>query len=155
MLFGGSSEPAYFMTITALASEIAPTKNKRSVALVQGFMHELLDIPPGRGILRFEPVPEENLATNGMTALQEIEEMVRHSSEDSRALRTVNRNRSRKNKRAPTPSFMERGKTSTPHVTAQERTSSGGNDCAELSDASISEKKRMKRRKSFMAFFGR
>ncbi len=79
MLFGGSSEPAYYLMITALASEIAPTKNKRSTALVQGFMQESLDIAPRRGIIRFDSIPEENLATNGMTTMQEIEEVERHS----------------------------------------------------------------------------
>lgn len=155
MLFGGSSEPAYYLTITALASEIAPTKNKRSTALVQSFMHDSLDIAPRRGIIRFEPVPDENLATNGMTALQEIEEMARNSSEDSRALRAVSRNRSRKNKRAYTPAFMERVRTPIPHITRHEKLSSGENDGAKLSDVDSSEKKRMKRRKSIMAFFGR
>ncbi len=155
MLFGGSSEPAYYLTITALASEIAPTKNKRSTALVQGFMHESLDIAPRRGIIRFEAVPEENLATNGMTALQEIEEMARNPSEDNRALRTISRDRSRKSKRAHTPGFMERAKTPIPHITRHEKLSSGENDGAKLSDIGSSEKKRMKRRKSIMAFFGR
>ena len=155
MLLGGSSEPAYYLRITALASEIAPTKNKRSTALVQGFMQESLDIAPSRGIIRFESVPEENLATNGMTALQEIEEIERHSSEDSRALRSISRNRSRKTKRAYTPAFMERGKTPLPHPTRHSKFSSGENERAKLSDVGSSEKQRMKRRKSFMALFGR
>jgi Macrophage migration inhibitory factor (MIF) len=155
MLFGGSSEPAYYLTITALASEIAPTKNKRSTALVQGFMQESLNIAPRRGIIRFEPVSEENLATNGMTALQEIEEIERHSSEESRVLRSISRNRSRKSKRAYTPAFMERGKTPMPLVTRHEQLSSAGNDGGKPSDVGSSEKKRMRHRKSFMAFFGR
>jgi Macrophage migration inhibitory factor (MIF) len=155
MLFGGSSEPAYYLTVTALASEIAPTKNKRSTALIQGFMHETLDIPSRRGIIRFEPVSEENLATNGMTALQEIEQMERNSSEESRALRSISRNRSRKSKRAYAPTFMDRAKTPIPHVTRHEKFNSGENDATKLSDIGSSEKKRMKRRKSFMAFFGR
>jgi Macrophage migration inhibitory factor (MIF) len=154
MLFGGSPEPAYYMTITALASEIAPTKNKRSTALVQGFMHESLDIAPRRGIIRFEPIAEENLATNGITVLQEIEDMERNSSEESRALRSLSRNRSRKSKRAYTPAFMDRGKTPTPHVARHDKFSSGENDGCR-SDLSSTDKKRMKRRKSFMAFFGR
>lgn len=155
MLFDGSSEPAYYLKITALASEIAPTKNKRSTALVQEFMHESLDIAPRRGIIRFEPVAEENLATNGMTALQEIEEMARNSSEDSRALRTISRNKSRKSKRAYAPAFMERARTPIPHMSRHEKLSSGENEGAKLSDVGSSEKKRMKRRKSIMAFFGR
>ena len=155
MLFGGSFEPAYYMTIMALASEIAPTKNKRSTALVQAFMHESLEIAPRRGIIRFEPVSEENVATNGMTALQEIEEMERTSSEESRALMTISRNRSRKSKRAYTPAFLDWGKAPTSHVTGHEKLSSGENGGGKSSDLSGSEKKRLKRRKSIMAFFGR
>ena len=155
ILFGGSSEPAYYLTITALASEIAPTKNKRSTALVQGFMQETLDIAPRRGVIRFDSVPEENLATNGMTALQEIEEMERHSSEDSRALRSISRNRSRKSKRGYAPAFMERVKTPMPHIIRHEKFSSGEKDGGKLSAVDSFERKRLKRRKSFMAFFGR
>ncbi|ERF69065.1 hypothetical protein EPUS_01021 [Endocarpon pusillum Z07020] len=155
MLFGGSSEPAYYLTITALASEIAPTKNKRSTALVQGFMQETLDIAPRRGIICFDSVLEENLATNGMTALQEIEELERHSSEDSRALRSISRNRSRKGKRGYAPAFMERVKTPMPHIITHEKFSSRENDDGKPSAVDSSEKKRLKRRKSFMAFFGR
>lgn len=155
MLFGGSFEPAYYMTITALASEIAPTKNKQSTALVQAFMHESLDITPRRGIVRFEPVPEENLATNGMTALQEIEEMQRASSEESRALRAISRNRNRKSKRIYTPAFLDRAKAPSPYVTGHEKLSSGENGGGKSSDVSDSEKKRLKRRKSILAFFGR
>lgn len=154
MLFGGSSEPAYYLTITALASEIAPTKNKRSTALVQDFMHESLDIAPRRGIIRFEPVPEENLATNGMTALQEIEEITRNSSDDGRALRTLSRSRTRKCKRSYTPGLMDR-KPAITHLVKQGKLSAGENDGTKLSDTTISEKKRLKRRKSIMAFFGR
>lgn len=155
MLFGGSSEPAYYMTISALASEFAPTKNKRSTGLVQGFMHESLGIAPNRGIIRFEPVSEENLATNGMTTLQEIEDMERSSSEDSKALRTLSRNRSRMSKRAYAPGFMDRGKTATPHATIHEKLSSGENGGTKPVDANGSEKKQLRARKSFMALFGR
>lgn len=150
MLFGGSSEPAYYLTITALASEIAPTKNKLSTALVQDFMHELLDIAPRRGIIRFEPVSEENLATNGMTALQEIEEITRNSSDDGSALGS----RSRKCKRSYTPGFMDR-KPAIPHLAKNEELGTGEHDGVMLSDTTTSEKKRLKRRKSIMAFFGR
>lgn len=155
MLFGGSSEPAYCFTIAALASEIAPTKNKRSTALVQGFMQDSLGIAPSRGIVRFQPVPEESLATNGMTALQEIEEMERSSNEDGRARTTMSGNRSRKSTRAYPHAFMERGKTPNPQLSTHERWSSGEVDAAKLSDVGSSEKKGFRRRKSFMALFGR
>jgi hypothetical protein len=46
MLLGGNSEPAYLIKITALVSEIAPTKKKCSTALMQKFMLASLDISP-------------------------------------------------------------------------------------------------------------
>jgi hypothetical protein len=144
------------MTITALASEVAPTKNKRSTALVQAFMHESLEIAPTRGVLRFEAVAEENLATNGLTTLQEIEKMERNSSEDSRALNTLSTNRSRKVKGALTPAFLERRTTNTPSLTAaHERYGAGEIDGARSVETMSARGKRMKRRKSLMAFFGR
>ncbi|OAP64241.1 hypothetical protein AYL99_00213 [Fonsecaea erecta] len=82
ILLGGNSEPAYHLTITALASEIAATKNKRSTHLIQDFIHDTLQIPPKRGVVRFDAVTEENLATNGMTALQEIEQLERRSNDE-------------------------------------------------------------------------
>lgn len=155
MLFGGSPEPAYCLTITALASEIAPTKNKRSTALVQGFMQDSMDIAPRRGIVRFQPVPEESLATNGMTALQEIEEIERNSNEDSRPRWTVSGNRTGKGRRAYPHAFMDRGKTPIAHLSTHERLDSRENDVVRLSDIDSSEKKEVRRRKSFMAFFGK
>ncbi|OQV11076.1 hypothetical protein CLAIMM_14976 [Cladophialophora immunda] len=87
ILLGGNSEPAYHLTITALPSEIAATKNKRSTHLIQDFIHDTLQIPPKRGVVRFDAVSEENLATNGMTALQEIEQLERQSNDEDGMMR--------------------------------------------------------------------
>lgn len=82
LLFGGSFEPAYTMTITALPSLVQPTTNKRNAALIQKSMEDVLGVPPQRGLIRFVPVAEENLAINGRTVLGEIEEMERVSKEE-------------------------------------------------------------------------
>lgn len=82
LLFGGSFEPAYTMTITALPSLVQPTTNKRNAALIQKSMEDVLGVPPQRGLIRFVAVAEENLATNGRTVLGEIEELQRGTQEE-------------------------------------------------------------------------
>ena len=159
ILLGGSTEPAYHMTITALQTEVAPTKNKRSTALVQAFMYDCLRIKARRGAIRFDPVAEENLATNGMTTLQEIEEMERYSSDDNGVLRTISRTQSRKGKKSSVPIFTERGKTPTPNSTSASwfhmKSSSGGTGDSKSTATSGPEPKRMKHRKSIMTIFGK
>jgi len=75
LLLGGSFEPAYVLTITALPSQIQPATNKRNAALVQSFMSDVLSVSADRGIVRFHAIEEYNLATNGRTMLGEIERL--------------------------------------------------------------------------------
>jgi hypothetical protein len=115
MVIGGSSEPAYTMTVTALAPEIAPTKNKRSAHLLQQFMQESLCISPNRGVVRYDAVPESNLATNGMTALQEMENMDRESHDGTSAFRTLSRTKSR-SKRSSMQNTADSGRALAPNL---------------------------------------
>ncbi len=116
MLLGGNSEPAYHLTITALPSEIAATKNKRSTHLIQDFIQDTLQISPKRGVVRFDAVPEENLATNGVTALQEIEQLERQSTDEDGMLRALSRQRSRRSKKSGAPAFTERFRAGLPSI---------------------------------------
>ncbi|KAK2861462.1 hypothetical protein FQN49_004179 [Arthroderma sp. PD_2] len=68
-----SDEPAYLVTVTALASVMAPRCNHRFTSVIQEELHNELRIPANRGIVKFEPMPEEDLGTNGMTYWQKIE----------------------------------------------------------------------------------
>lgn len=159
ILLGGTSEPAYHLTITALPSEIAATKNKRSTHLIQDFVLDSLRIPPKRGVVRFDAVGEENLATNGVTALQEIEQLERQSGDEDGLLRVVSRQRSRKTKRATVPALTERVRAGFPSF----RASTPGNQYRHFStiatvetkstEASGPGRKRVKRRQSILAFF--
>ena len=157
ILLGGNSEPTYHITLTALASEVAPTKNKRSTYLMQKFMTDCIRIPANRGVICFEAVAEENLATNGMTTLQEIEELQRNSSEESGVLRTVSQNRSRKSRKAFMPLSAERGQTPVPPTTFVAAAKPGSRDTGDSRsfDASGTGRKKVKHRRSIMAFFGR
>lgn len=80
MFFGGTFEPAYVMSIFALSSQLQPTTNKRNSALISKHMEESLGVAPPRGLLRFVPLQEENLAYNGKTVAWEIEELEKVST---------------------------------------------------------------------------
>ncbi len=83
LMFGGSFDPAYTLTLTALPSQIQPTTNKRNAAVTQTFMTEALGVSAHRGVVKFVAIGEENLATNGQTVLGEIEAHDRHSPEEN------------------------------------------------------------------------
>ncbi|OQO05778.1 hypothetical protein B0A48_09872 [Cryoendolithus antarcticus] len=73
LALAGTFEPCYILTISTVPSQMQPVTNKRNAALIQSFMADILSVPPDRGIIKFNPIPEENLATNGNTMLGEIE----------------------------------------------------------------------------------
>ncbi|RAR14522.1 mif domain containing protein [Stemphylium lycopersici] len=85
LLLGGSFEPTYILSINALPVQVQPATNKRNAALIQAFMAESIGVPSDRGILKFLPIPEESLATNGMTILGDIEKLERQQSEENGA----------------------------------------------------------------------
>jgi hypothetical protein len=159
MLLAGTSEPAYHLTILALQSEIAATKNKRSTHLIQDFMLDILDIPPTRGVLRFEAVAEENLATNGMTALQEIEQLERQPIDEDGTLRALSRQRSRRSKKASGPILTDKVRTAfpslRPNTPSQQQYNilATTNDFSGSTDISGPSRKRVKSRKSILSFF--
>lgn len=159
MLLAGTSEPAYHLTIAALQAEIAATKNKRSTHLIQDFMVDALEIQPTRGVLRFEAVAEENLATNGMTALQEIEQLERQPSGDDGILRALSRQRSRRSKKSSAPMLTDRVRTAFPSLRASTPSHQQYNILAttdiftKSTDGSDPVRKRVKTRKSILSFF--
>ena len=87
LLLGGSFEPAYILTVTALPVQIQPTTNKRNAALIQSFMSDTLGVTPDRGIIRFQTIPEENMAISGRTILGEIERLEKQQAEENGGLR--------------------------------------------------------------------
>ena len=82
LIFGGSFDPAYTITITALPSQVQPTTNKRNAALTQTFMSEALGVPAHRGVVKFVAIAEENFATNGQTVLGLMETLDKTLSDD-------------------------------------------------------------------------
>jgi hypothetical protein len=81
LLLGGSFDPTYVLTINALPIQLQPTTNKRNAAMIQSFMTESIGVPAHRGVLKFIPIAEDSLATNGMTILGDIERLERLQSD--------------------------------------------------------------------------
>ncbi len=67
------------MTITALASQLQPVTNKRNAAIVAKAMEDGLGVGAERGVIKFQAIAEENVATNGKTVAGEIEDMRKDS----------------------------------------------------------------------------
>ncbi|KAL8641432.1 MAG: hypothetical protein Q9228_001751 [Teloschistes exilis] len=82
LLFAGSFDSAYILTITALPAHLQPVTNKRNAAMIQTFMSDSLGVSPDRGIIRFNPISEEYLAHNGTTVLGEIENLSREAGDE-------------------------------------------------------------------------
>jgi len=83
LLFGGSFDPAYTLTITALASQLQPVTNKRNAAIVAKAMEDNLGVGPERGVIKFQAIAEENVATNGKTIAGEIEDLRKESMDSN------------------------------------------------------------------------
>ncbi|KJK76684.1 hypothetical protein H634G_07725 [Metarhizium anisopliae BRIP 53293] len=69
LLFGGSFEPAYIMTITALADQVKADTNRRNAALFQSHLQQALRVTPTRGLVLFVPIVEEFSANGGAAAM--------------------------------------------------------------------------------------
>lgn len=158
-MLGGSSEPAYYLTITALGSEIAATKNKRAAHLIQDFMSETLQIPASRGILKFEPAAEENLATNGTTLLQEIEKLEQTTNEEKGFMRSMSRQTYRTRRKSNNASGSDCCRLTSPQPSpfrpnhVARTTTQASEDSKRLTLTALGKKK-LKNRRSILAFFG-
>jgi hypothetical protein len=87
LLHGGSFDPAYTMTITALPSQVQPVTNKRNTMLLAKLLEESLGVPPSRGLIKFVGVQEENFAFNGKTAAAEIEDLEKDQADDNTTMK--------------------------------------------------------------------
>ena len=112
LLFAGTFDSAYILTLTALPSQVQSTTNKRNSALLQTFMTEALGVTTDRGVVRFVPIAEEHLATNGSTVLGEIERLSR-TSDDENADGVMGRSKSRRSVKPKDLPLRERSDTNT------------------------------------------
>ncbi|KAL8671759.1 MAG: hypothetical protein Q9168_003754 [Polycauliona sp. 1 TL-2023] len=169
LLYAGTFDSAYIMTITALPSQIQPTTNKRNAVMMQTFMGEALGVTQERGVIRFVAIAEEYLATNGNTVLGEIENMSKEAGEENptaaRRLSTTTRRISRRSSKAeklqmpttrPTTSdnSMVRPSSKSPPIPTPQATPQpiSRNDCSPV-DTKAAKPPKMGRRRSFLAMF--
>ncbi|EME85686.1 uncharacterized protein MYCFIDRAFT_213956 [Pseudocercospora fijiensis CIRAD86] len=80
LAMGGTFDPCYILSVTTVPAQMGPTMNKRNAALIQSFMADILSVPPERGIVKFQAIPEECFATNGTTVAGEIERQEKQQS---------------------------------------------------------------------------
>ena len=82
LLFAGTFDSAYVLTINALASQLLPATNKRNTALIQSHMASSLGVLPDRGVIRFCAIADEFLATKGTTYSGHIERLQKKKSDE-------------------------------------------------------------------------
>ncbi|KAI9808118.1 MAG: hypothetical protein M1825_004575 [Sarcosagium campestre] len=163
LLLGGSFEPAYILTITALPSQVQPATNKRNAILIQNFVEESLGVGSSRGIIKFVPIAEGNLAMNGHTVLGEIEALEKKSNQLPHQAKRCSSNKSL-NKSAHKRSLLSlRARAST--LSLQGFSALSTSDSAPPvppipTDKSVLDRKaervqKLSRRRSFLALFGK
>ncbi|KAL8850265.1 MAG: hypothetical protein Q9221_004775 [Calogaya cf. arnoldii] len=160
LLYAGTFDSAYIMTITALPSQIQPTTNKRNAVMMQTFMADSLGVTPERGVIRFVGIAEEYLATNGNTVLGEIENLSRESGEDgangTQRSGTLRRGRSRRSSKAekmqipPTRPATSDNKVNSPSLKSPPIPTMEDPNPMDLKAPKV---QKMGRRRSFLAMF--
>lgn len=175
LIFGGTFDPAYTLTITALPSQIQPTLNKRNAAIIQTFMAEGLGVAASRGVVKFVAIAEENFATNGQTILGELEALDKHPQDEGSSRKSSvarNKGESRKSSHAGIPMHAEPNKKSYVGVPVQSqplieksKTRPNKTDPAmppmppmpkmSALDREAAKTQKLGRRKSFLAMFGK
>lgn len=159
IMLAGSTESAYLLAITALPSEIVPIKNRRTTAIVQEHLSEVLLIPSNRGVIKFHAIREEEFATNGMTVQQEIEKIEQKAAEEKRGLGLGSRQSNRASKkstllRSETPANgLEPSRSNTPILPSSTKLYEHEEDAKPSHIYSVG--KTAKARKSIMSFWKR
>ena len=95
--FGAVSESAYLITVSGLESAFGQFMNVRHAALIQAEIKTLFAIPETKGVIKFVPVEEKNLATRGTTVKADIEKLEKAAKEDNPGIvKNVSRTLSKK-----------------------------------------------------------
>lgn len=153
LMYGGSFDPAYALTITALPSQIQPTTNKRNALLTQAFMSDVLGVAADRGVIKFTAIAESDLATNGQTILGEIEVLDKQKQEQNGGMKS--RSGTTKSRRKKSLQPLKEFPTSppTPPMSSPEPPTMPTEN--RKLDRKAEKVHKMGRRKSFMAIFGK
>ncbi|EFR04209.1 hypothetical protein MGYG_07216 [Nannizzia gypsea CBS 118893] len=70
-----TDEPAYIVTVTALAAMLTPLCNFRFTTNIQEEIRKVMDISPDHGLVRLSPMPEDFLGIGGTTYGQKIKDL--------------------------------------------------------------------------------
>jgi hypothetical protein len=89
MIFHGTGEPTYRVTVTTLQNQLGQMTNKRHSILIMDALSEALRIPESRGIVQFEGINEDNLAYDGSTVREEINQLTKLTSPDGRSIASI------------------------------------------------------------------
>ncbi|KAI0123855.1 Tautomerase/MIF superfamily [Xylariales sp. AK1849] len=106
MMFGGSFDPAYTLTIFALPTLVQPTMNKRNAALIQNHLSETLGVAPSRGYVRFVATAEEDVAIGGKTVAGEMDDLERGTKDSAASVSREHSKSSKYKKRLSTSSHL-------------------------------------------------
>ena len=136
-------------------------------------MTEALGVTSDRGVVRFVPIAEEHLATNGSTILGEIERLSRTSDEENADNNAMGRSKSRRSIKPKETALQDRSDTIKTRSRAISRKTSRAASPARMSppltspslpalpveksvmDRRAEKVQKMGRRKSFLSMFGR
>ena len=121
--------------------------------MAQDFLNEALGIPPRRGVLKFTAIAEEDLGTNGMTVLGEIEALQRATAGGGNGFRSFSRSQMRKAKKNSSTPLLDQSKSGA-LLTPPASKTDVEDAKSRATDAPSTERKPMKRRRSFLSFFG-
>lgn len=156
LMLGGSTGSAYVCTVSTLASELGPMKNLRTVTIIQDFLNDTLHVAQQRGIVKFEAIKEDNLATNGATVQQEIDKLDARRVEVKRSVMSLSRASNRRARRSDAPRTSEDLNTAVASVRSQTPRPFKDSDDTEdskPSTSSVTGRLMVKPRKSIMSFF--
>ncbi|KAJ4311678.1 hypothetical protein N0V84_010313 [Fusarium piperis] len=153
ILFGGSCDPAYIMTVEALACYAQTATNKRNNAMLQRHMEQALGVSAMRGFLRFIPVAEECSGWKGKTVASEIAEAIDQAPVDNRDSIKAPRRRSSKAYQDVKGRAAAIAGASTSQAISRNKSieeARPSNDATQDEAEPSKEKSTMKRRRSFM-----
>jgi len=152
IMIGGSIEPVYLLTVTALPSEIASVKNMRATMMIQEFLSDSIKVPASRGVVKFCAIKEEDLGVNGSTVRGDIDKL---EAEEKRIGSLRSRQSNRASKKSALPSMsegcgdLEQSRSDTPILLPTN--SEGDEEKPYRSETSAG--KMMRGRKSIMSFW--
>lgn len=61
LLYGGSFDPAYILTITGVPDQVMASVNERNASVFQEHLQQAIRVPPARGLVQFVSIVEDHM----------------------------------------------------------------------------------------------